>query len=240
MAVTILRRSPPMRVMSEAAIATSVPVPMAMPRSAWASAGASLIPSPTMATVLPPALEGRHLGGLLLRQHLRQDVPGLDPHLAGDGLGRGAVVAGEHPDLEPQGPQLGHRLRRLRLEGVGDGDQAGPLAVEGDVHRRRAGLRQRSGPRPPDRSAAPRLRSSAPGCPAGAGAPRRPPGCPSRSRPGTPRPGADRAPARARGPRSPRPAGAPSPPRRPRRGAGGRLRRGRRWRPPPSRPACPG
>ncbi len=54
MAVTIFRRSPPMRVTSEAAIATSVPLPMAMPRSARARAGASLIPSPTMATVLPP------------------------------------------------------------------------------------------------------------------------------------------------------------------------------------------
>ena len=36
-------------------MATSVPVPMAMPMSAWASAGASLMPSPTMATILPAA-----------------------------------------------------------------------------------------------------------------------------------------------------------------------------------------
>ena len=55
MAVTMPRRSPPTSVMSEAAIATSVPVPMAMPRSAWASAGASLMPSPTIATTLPCA-----------------------------------------------------------------------------------------------------------------------------------------------------------------------------------------
>src|SRR5215217_5662309 len=45
--------------MSEAAIATSVPVPIAMPRSAWASAGASLMPSPTIATILPSALAGQ-------------------------------------------------------------------------------------------------------------------------------------------------------------------------------------
>ena len=44
-----------MSVMSAASMATSVPVPMAMPTSAWASAGASLMPSPTMATTLPPA-----------------------------------------------------------------------------------------------------------------------------------------------------------------------------------------
>ena len=41
--------------MSEASIATSVPVPIAMPRSAWASAGASLTPSPTIATTRPSA-----------------------------------------------------------------------------------------------------------------------------------------------------------------------------------------
>src|SRR4028119_38014 len=48
-------RSPPIKVMSDAAIATSVPVPMAMPRSAPASAGASLMPSPTIATAFPDA-----------------------------------------------------------------------------------------------------------------------------------------------------------------------------------------
>ena len=53
MAETMLRRSPPTRVMSEAAMATSAPVPMAMPRSAWASAPASLMPSPAMATTWP-------------------------------------------------------------------------------------------------------------------------------------------------------------------------------------------
>ena len=36
-------------------IATSVPVPMAMPTSAEASAGASFTPSPTMATISPSA-----------------------------------------------------------------------------------------------------------------------------------------------------------------------------------------
>ena len=36
-------------------MATSAPVPMAIPRSACASAGASLMPSPTIATTAPPA-----------------------------------------------------------------------------------------------------------------------------------------------------------------------------------------
>jgi hypothetical protein len=37
-------------------MATSVPVPMAMPTSAAASAGASLMPSPTKASLVPFAL----------------------------------------------------------------------------------------------------------------------------------------------------------------------------------------
>ena len=40
-------------------MATSVPVPMARPRSAWASAGASLTPSPTIATTRPSACRRR-------------------------------------------------------------------------------------------------------------------------------------------------------------------------------------
>src|ERR1035438_10315576 len=42
-------------VMPPASMAAAVPEPMAMPRSACASAGASLMPSPTMATRRPPA-----------------------------------------------------------------------------------------------------------------------------------------------------------------------------------------
>ena len=49
------RRSPFTRVTPALSIATSVPVPMAMPTSAAASAGASLMPSPAMATTFPSA-----------------------------------------------------------------------------------------------------------------------------------------------------------------------------------------
>src|SRR3990172_8205088 len=45
--------SPLIRTMSPDSIAMSVPVPIAIPTSAWASAGASLIPSPTIATTFP-------------------------------------------------------------------------------------------------------------------------------------------------------------------------------------------
>ncbi len=54
-ASTTPRRSPRIRVMSEASMAISVPVPRAMPTSAWARLGASLRPSPTMATRRPSA-----------------------------------------------------------------------------------------------------------------------------------------------------------------------------------------
>ena len=44
---------------SAASMATSVPVPMARPTSAWARAGASLMPSPTMPTRRPSACSRR-------------------------------------------------------------------------------------------------------------------------------------------------------------------------------------
>ena len=42
-------------IMFPASLAAWVPLFMATPTSAWASAGASLVPSPVMATSLPPA-----------------------------------------------------------------------------------------------------------------------------------------------------------------------------------------
>ncbi len=58
-AVTASRRSLFIRMMSALSMATSVPAPMAMPTSAAARAGASLIPSPIMATLWPPAFSSR-------------------------------------------------------------------------------------------------------------------------------------------------------------------------------------
>ena len=51
MAFTIPLRSPLTRVTSALSMATSVPVPIAIPTSAAAKAGASLIPSPAIATI---------------------------------------------------------------------------------------------------------------------------------------------------------------------------------------------
>ena len=55
MAVATRPRLLPLRVMSAFSMATSVPLPRAKPVSAWARAGASLTPSPTMPTRNPRA-----------------------------------------------------------------------------------------------------------------------------------------------------------------------------------------
>ena len=52
MAVGTSNKSLLIKTISADSIATSVPLPMAIPISAWAKAGASFIPSPTMATNL--------------------------------------------------------------------------------------------------------------------------------------------------------------------------------------------
>ena len=85
---------------SAVSMATSVPAPMAMPRSAWASAGASFTPSPTMATARSALLELGDVGGLVGREDLGDD--GVDAEIAGDALGGGLVVTGEHHDLHSQ------------------------------------------------------------------------------------------------------------------------------------------
>ena len=52
-AVVTPARSPFIKTISADSIATSIPVPIPMPTSALARAGASFIPSPTMATISP-------------------------------------------------------------------------------------------------------------------------------------------------------------------------------------------
>ncbi|OLS14112.1 MAG: hypothetical protein RBG13Loki_2290 [Promethearchaeota archaeon CR_4] len=52
-APTMLRKSLRTRTISPVSIATSVPDPTAIPTLAWARAGASLMPSPTIATMSP-------------------------------------------------------------------------------------------------------------------------------------------------------------------------------------------
>ncbi len=84
-------------------IATSVPVPIAMPTSADASAGASLTPSPAIATTRPARRSLFDHLGLAVRQHLGLDLGDAEP--ARHGLRGGAVVAGQHHDAQAFGFQ---------------------------------------------------------------------------------------------------------------------------------------
>ena len=85
-------------------MATSAPVPMAMPTSALASAGASLMPSPAMATTAALALQLGDQVELLLRAQAGTDF--VDAELSGHRLGGGRVVAGGHDDLQSERVKL--------------------------------------------------------------------------------------------------------------------------------------
>ena len=88
---------------SEASIATSVPVPIASPRSAWASAGASLTPSPTIATTRPSACSRRTTSAFSDGQDLGDHL--VDPDLGGHGAGRRLVVAGQQDRAQAERAQ---------------------------------------------------------------------------------------------------------------------------------------
>src|SRR4051812_40447355 len=114
--------------MLPASLAADVPVFIATPTSAWASAGASLVPSPVIATSLPPAcspparrrglvgpVTGRRGGlaarlppldqrQLVLGGGLREEV--VDARLLGDRLGGQRVVARDHDGLDAHAAQF--------------------------------------------------------------------------------------------------------------------------------------
>ena len=113
-------------------MATSAPVPMAMPRSAWASAGASLIPSPTIATIAPPACSRSIAAALSAGRTSATIRSGPIPTCGADGLRGLPPVPGQHPDLDAGAPQPLHRLGGAGLDGVGEADDADRAAVARD------------------------------------------------------------------------------------------------------------
>ena len=131
-------------------MATSVPVPMAMPTSAAARAGASLTPSPAMATTRPSACRAGDDVALVVGQHLGLDP--VDAQAAGDGLGGDPVVAGEHDDLDAVRAQGGQRRGGGVLDRVGDGEEPGEACRR--RRRRRRWRRRRAGGRASASSAA--------------------------------------------------------------------------------------
>ena len=122
-AETTPRRSPEISVTSAASIATSVPVPIAMPTSAWASAGASLMPSPTMPTCGP-----RPGGGGPRRPCPRGSTSASTrsmPTWRAIASAVRRVVAGDHHDLDAQPLERAMAGGRVRLDRVRDGDHPG-------------------------------------------------------------------------------------------------------------------
>ena len=105
MAVTTPIRLPLISVTSLASMATSVPVPMAKPTSAWASAGASLTPSPTMPTRLPSSWS--FCTSCALSSGSTSAKHALDANLARDGAAGALVVAGQHDNFDAELLQRG-------------------------------------------------------------------------------------------------------------------------------------
>src|ERR1700753_1229245 len=85
--------------------AACVPVFMATPTSACASAGASLVPSPHMATSLPLACSSR----ISFR---------LSTGFGGAGASRHRVVAGDHHGADAHATQLGKALADAALDDI--------------------------------------------------------------------------------------------------------------------------
>jgi len=99
-------------------MATSVPVPMAMPTSACASAGASLMPSPPWRPcALGPAgaLHDRPCPAADFGKRL------VDAELPGNGFRGAARIAGEHHDTDTRALERRDRLWRAVLDWIGDG-----------------------------------------------------------------------------------------------------------------------
>jgi hypothetical protein len=94
--------------MLPASRAACVPVFIATPTSAWASAGASLVPSPVIATRCPGGLLLADAAELVFGRGLGHEV--VDAGLGGDGRGRQRVVAGDHHRADAHAAQLGEAL----------------------------------------------------------------------------------------------------------------------------------
>ena len=88
-------------------MATSVPAPIAMPTSARASAGASLTPSPTIATRSPRAWSSGDLRVLVLRAYVGEP---RRYEALGNGIRHRPGVAIDHDDVDAAVVQLPHGL----------------------------------------------------------------------------------------------------------------------------------
>ncbi len=145
MASAAARRSPDTSVRSLASMATSVPVPMAMPRSDCASAGASLTPSPTTATCLPSAWSARTTS--TFSPGSTPAIDAVDADVGRDRVGRLLPVARDHDRREPELVQRRDRVARRGLHRVGHDERAAHLAVPARRTRRCGRRRAPAAPR---------------------------------------------------------------------------------------------
>ena len=136
---TMPRRSPLTSVTPALSMATSVPVPIAMPTSACASAGASLMPSPAIATTRPSRLQPLDASRPSDRAGPRRS-PRRCPSVRATASAVVAAVAGEHDDAQafaraaPRSPPA-----CVVLDRIGDAEHARrAVAVDGDEHHRLA------------------------------------------------------------------------------------------------------
>ena len=107
--------------MLPASLAAAVPVFIATPTSACASAGASLVPSPVIATIRPPACSA-DVGHLVLGRRLGKIV--VDPGFGRDAPRGQLRVAGDHHRADAHPAHLGEPLRDARLDHVLEVDDA--------------------------------------------------------------------------------------------------------------------
>jgi hypothetical protein len=140
MAVATSSGSERMRTTSAVSTATSVPAPMAMPTSACASAGASLTPSPTIATLRPCCCSSVTFAALSAGS-----TSAMTSSLESRQI-KSARLRGVHDGLRQRvfavalgGGDEAQRLMFVDAVGGGDGDHLGLAA------RQRAGLVEHDG-----------------------------------------------------------------------------------------------
>src|SRR5215472_7806527 len=123
-AFTMPVRSPLSSVTPALSIATSAPVPMAMPTSADAIAGHRY--------GVALATKSCNDGIFLIREHFSLDLD--DAQVARDRLRRGAIVASEHDHADTVRSECSERIGRRCFHWVGDSDDASGLAVHCKKH----------------------------------------------------------------------------------------------------------
>src|SRR3546814_2943156 len=131
-------------------------MPMATPTSACLSDGASLTPSPVMATIWPCACRARTMRSLCsglvrAKTETRLTTPSRSPsesfstsrpvitcgsseiELARDGECGCGMVAGDHLEVDPGGAAPGDRLFRFKARRIDEADQYAQLDARPDV-----------------------------------------------------------------------------------------------------------